>query len=258
MNGVGATGGNGSQDRSSKDEMADLAEGLRALSELTMGQMSLTATLTKVAEYAVLAIPGAEGAGLTFISPDGSETMVASTPFVSEVDAVQYGLRQGPCITAAEGAQTVTSHSLGDDDRWPDFGPQVSALGVHSALSLPLIAPDRVVGAMNIYARSPNVFDARAADLGEMFTVPAAIAVQNAHVLAQARMLTAQLQSVLSRRAAIDQAVGLLIGHNGVSADEAFQQLEQTAQTQNVTLDELAAGLLREASRGGVHPESLT
>ena len=246
---LGSTsGGDGSTDGGSKTEMADLADSLRALSELTMGQLSLTATLTKVAEYAVLAIPGAEGAGLTFISPDGTETLVASTPFVSAVDSVQYGMREGPCITAAKEGHTVLSNSLGEDDRWPAFGAQVAALGVHSALSLPLIAPDRVVGAMNIYARSRNVFDDRAADLGQLFTVPAAIAVQNAHVLAQARTLTAQLQSVLSRRAAIDQAIGLLIGRNRTSSDQALQQLRQMADEQGLTLDEMAAIMVRDAS----------
>jgi len=240
--------GNGFTDRSSKTEMTDLADSLRALSELTMGQLSLTATLTKVAEYAVLAIPGAEGAGLTFIGPDGSETLVASTQFVTAVDSVQYGMREGPCITAAQEGQTVLSHSLGEDDRWPAFGAKVAALGVHSALSLPLIAPDRIVGAMNIYARSRNVFDERAADLGQLFTGPAAIAVQNAHVLAQARTLTAQLQSVLSRRATIDHAIGLLIGRNHTSSDQALLELRQMADDQGRTLDEVAALLVRDAS----------
>ena len=58
-------------------------------------------------------------------------------------------------------------------------------LGVHSAVSLPLITPDGVIGAMNVYARAKYAFDDRAAELGEIFAVPAAIAVQNAHVLAQ-------------------------------------------------------------------------
>ena len=43
--------------------------------------------------------------------------------------------------------------------------------------------PDGVVGAMNVYARAKDVFDERAAALGEVFAAPAAIAVQNAKVL---------------------------------------------------------------------------
>ena len=45
---------------------------------------------------------------------------------------------------------------------------------------------------MNVYAHDKHVFDDRAAELGEIFAVPAAIAVQNAQVLAQTQRLAAQ------------------------------------------------------------------
>lgn len=59
-----------------------------------------------------------------------------------------------------------------------------SALGVHSVLSIPLIPPDAVVGGMNIYAHQADAFHEGAARIGELFAVPAAIAVQDAQVLA--------------------------------------------------------------------------
>ncbi len=135
------------------------------------------------------AIPGAEGAGLTLLEPDRADTIVKSEPFVEEIDDIQYGLGEGPCISAAETGRTMRSGSLGDDPRWPRFGPRADRLGVHSVLSLPLIAGDVVVGAMNVYAHAPDSFDERSAELGELFAVPAAIAVQNAQILAQTRRL---------------------------------------------------------------------
>ena len=78
-------------------------------------------------------------------------------------------------------------------------------------VSLPLITPDGVVGAMNVYAHDKNAFDDRAAELGQIFAVPAAIAVQNAHVLAQTQRLADQLQSALELRGVIDRAVGILM-----------------------------------------------
>ena len=66
---------------------------------------SLESLLTRVATYAVQAIPGADGAGLTLLEQDRADTVVATAPFVSEIDAIQYGIGQGPCISAAaEGA----------------------------------------------------------------------------------------------------------------------------------------------------------
>lgn len=50
---------------------------------------------------------------------------------------------------------------------WPRFGPRVGRLGVHSALSLPLLLPGQVVGAINVYARGKAAFDDHATHLGE-------------------------------------------------------------------------------------------
>ena len=69
--------------------------------------------MTRVATYAVQAIPGADGAGLTLLEENRADTIVATAPFVSEIDDIQYGMRQGPCITAAREGRTVISGSLG-------------------------------------------------------------------------------------------------------------------------------------------------
>ena len=174
------------------EEDADLRAGLAGLARLTF-RLGLEDMLTRVATYAVRAIPGADGAGLTLLEDDRADTIVATAAFVSEIDDIQYGVGQGPCITAAREAQTVISGSLGADPRWRKFGGTVARLGVHSVVSLPLVTPDRVVGAMNVYAHAKHAFDERAAELGEIFAVPAAVAVQNAQVLAQTQRLAAQL-----------------------------------------------------------------
>jgi GAF domain-containing protein len=200
--------------RLAEDE--DLRESLLGLSRLASDRLPLEDLLTQVATYAVQAIPGADGAGLTLLEQDRADTIVATAPFVTEIDDIQYGLNQGPCISAAREGQTVLSGSLGADPRWPRFGGRVARLGVHSAVSLPLITPDGVVGAMNVYAHDKNVFDDRAAELGQIFAAPAAIAVHNAHVLAQTRRLANHLQTALELRGVIDRAVGVLMSRSGL------------------------------------------
>ncbi|WP_306439420.1 GAF domain-containing protein [Mycobacterium simiae] len=97
---------------------------------------------------------------------------------------------------------------LGGEKMRPRFGPRVGRLGVHSALSLslslPLLVSGRVIGAIDVYAHGKDVFDEHAAELGQLFAQPAAVAVHNAQILAQAMALmalmavmalTAQLQT---------------------------------------------------------------
>ena len=225
----------------------DLRAGLAALSQLAVGRLDLTEALTKVARYAVAAIPGADGAGLTLLGCDRADIVVASAPFVSEVAAIQYRLGEGPCITAAAEGRTVRSGALCSDRQWPRFGSSVARLGVYSALSLPLTTDEGVLGAMDVYAHDRDAFDDRAARIGELFAVPAAIAVQNAQVLAEARRLAAQLEAALSHRAVIDQAKGILISRIGCGADEAFDRLKQMSQAESRKLYAVAQHVVERA-----------
>jgi GAF domain-containing protein len=235
-------------------DISDLQAAISDLAGLVAGSLGLSELLTEVATFAVHAIPGAEGAGVTLLRVDRIDNMVealaASAPFVAEIDEIQYvTLREGPCITAALERRTVRSGSLGGEKMWPRFGPRVGRLGVHSALSLPLLLPDQVVGAINVYSHDKGVFDEHAVELGELFAKPAAVAVHNAHVLAQAMALTVQLQTALSTRPVIDQAIGLLRGRTGRSAEDAFAQLRAISQAEHRKLADVAQRIVDEAVR---------
>ncbi len=233
---------------------ADLRAGIGDLAGLITNHLGLPELLAEVAVFAVRAIPGADGAGVTLLNVDRVDDMVAalaaSAPFVAEIDEIQYGaVNEGPCITAALERRTVRSGSLGGEKLWPRFGPRVGRLGVHSALSLPLLLPDQVVGAINVYAYGKNVFDEHAAEFGELFAKPAAVAVHNAQILAETLALTAQLQTALSSRPMIDQAIGLIRGRTGRSAEGAFAQLRAMSQSEHRKLADVAQHLVDDAVR---------
>ena len=242
-----------SVEQASADD-ADLQASLGDLAGLVTGTIGLPDLLERVATFAAHAIPGADGAGVTLLRldrPDNRvEALAASHPFVSEIDEIQYvTLNEGPCITAALEGRTVRSGSLGGEKMWPRFGPRVGRLGIHSALSLPLLLPGQVVGAINVYARGKDVFDDHAAELGELFAAPAAVAVHNAQILTQALALTVQLQSALSSRPVIDQAIGLLRGRSGGTAEEAFARMRAISQSEHTKLVDVAQRMVDEAVR---------
>ena len=231
--------------RSAEDD--DLRESLESLSHLASSRLPLEALLTQVATYAVQAIPGADGAGLTLLEEDRADTIVATAPFVTEIDDIQYGMGQGPCISAAREGHTVISGSLGGDSRWPRFGGRIARLGVHSVMSLPLIAPDGVVGAMNVYAHGKYTFDDRAAELGEIFATPAAIAVQNAHVLAQTRRLANRLQIPPWKSAVSLIELSDLMSRSGITEQEALERLRSLSQREHRKLADVARQTVDEA-----------
>ncbi len=77
----------------------------------------------------------------------------------------------------------TVSGSLGSDSRWPHFGGRVARMGVHSALALPLLIGDQVIGAINSYAYRRDAFGEHAVELGSQFAGPAAVSVYNAQLL---------------------------------------------------------------------------
>ncbi|WP_411284223.1 GAF domain-containing protein [Lapillicoccus sp.] len=240
------------RETSDAEDAADLQSNLSDLAGLVVGTLGLEDLLARVATFASRAIPGADGAGVTLldVSQDSHrvEALAASHPFVSQLDEIQYvTLQEGPCITAARERRTVRSGSLGGERRWPRFGPRVGRLGIHSALSLPLILPGQLVGALNVYARGKDVFDDRAVELGELFASPAAVAVHNAQILTQALALTTQLQAALSSRPVIDQAIGLIRGRSGGTAEEAMDRLRAISQAEHTKVVDVARHLLDEA-----------
>jgi GAF domain-containing protein len=227
----------------------DLNDSLISLSRLLTGHQPLRDTLTRIAEFAVHAIPGADGAGLTMLEADHPQTVVATADFVQRVDDVQYGIGEGPCLMAVATGRTQVAGSLGGEARWPRFGPRVGRLGVHSALSLPLLLGDRVLGAMNVYAYEKNAFGPEAVRVGEAYSGPAAVSVHNAQILAQSQRLAEQLQDALSTRAVIDQAMGVIRSRTGCSAAEARDRLMETSRHQGRKVSLVAQSLVDEAVR---------
>lgn len=68
---------------------------MSGLAGLLSGQRGLEQTLVRVAELAVRAIPGAQGAGLTLLETDRPQTVVTTAEFVRQVDDIQYALNEG-------------------------------------------------------------------------------------------------------------------------------------------------------------------
>ncbi|MCH9730171.1 MAG: GAF and ANTAR domain-containing protein [Actinomycetia bacterium] len=239
--------------RREADEI-DLQAALSGVAGLVAGARGVNDLLGEVAAFATRAIPGVDGASVALLQPQHVappiQTCAATAAFVGEIDTVQYqGLREGPCITCMQTGRAIVSGSLGSDGRWPHFGGRVARMGVHSALSLPLIVDGEVLGAINAYARARDAFGEHALVLGSQFAGPAAVSVHNARLLASARDQTQHLQRALTSRAVIDQAIGIIRSRTGASAEEAIDRMKRMSQAENVKLIVLADRLVDEAVR---------
>jgi len=237
-----------------ESDEVDLYLGLSGVAKIVAGARSVPDLLNDVAEFAVQAIPGVDGAGVTLVDADScsprAEAWAATPQFVRDIDALQNDvLNEGPCVTCMKARRPTVSGSIGSDDRWPHFGGHVARMGVHSVLALPLMIADRVIGAINAYAYQRDAFAEHAVQLGAQFAGPAAVSVYNAQLLASAQERTDRLQRALNSRAIIDQAIGIIRSRSGGSAEEAFERLARMSQSENIKLNVVAERLVEEAVR---------
>ncbi len=141
----------------SLDPTTELTTGIAETARALFSAGSVGDTLQQVVDLAVESIDGCDFAGVFLLEGDLITTPVHTHPVVIEIDALQHRCGEGPCIAAITHGTTYYAEELGDDARWPAFGPQATALGVRSALAVSL-SDDGSLGALNLYARCPQAF----------------------------------------------------------------------------------------------------
>src|SRR5258708_37774044 len=102
---------------------ADLQAGIENLAGLVAGSLGLPGLLAEVASFAVRAIPGADGAGVTLLRLDRSGEILAAVgaggPFVARRHGIQDGtLQGGRCITAGAERRLRASRVVGWGGGW--------------------------------------------------------------------------------------------------------------------------------------------
>jgi serine phosphatase RsbU (regulator of sigma subunit) len=137
------------------------------LSRHTGGGVLLPTLLAEADEQALrdlvlLAVDGVHGcdaAGISLVQAGDVSTAASTSSAARRVDAVQYLLGDGPCLTAIREARLVPVGDFAQDRRWPRVADQARVDGIRSSLSLPLFDGDAVVGGLNLYADRPDAFD---------------------------------------------------------------------------------------------------
>jgi transcriptional regulator with GAF, ATPase, and Fis domain len=243
--GTGSRGQPSTSDTGTAD--ADLlAEGLSALARDLDQQDDPDAMLEAIVAAAVAMIPGVEEGSISVVLARrqvGSQTPTGELP--AQVDAIQEETQQGPCMDAAYQHQTVRVDNLATEDRWPLFAQRASATGAASMLSLQLYVEGDNLGALNLYARTPNAFTDESEQVGLLFAAHAAIAY------AGVRKETQLAQALISRDV-IGQAKGILMERYKISSERAFLLLTRVSQTSNRKLHDVADELVRRGTITGV------
>lgn len=229
------------------DDRTAMLAGLGALTRFFVDDGTLGDTLRRVAELARDVTP-ADMVGITMLVDGRAATAVFTDAEAAQIDAAQYEMDDGPCLSAFRRQQVHRIDSMTSEDRWPAFTRDAAAHGITATLSLPLAARGESLGALNLYSRTA-AFDDESTGHAEVFAAQAAIVLANAQVYWDARQLGENLREAMRSRAVIDQAMGVIMADGGQSPDEAFQLLVRASQRENRKLREIAAAIVERTAR---------
>jgi len=207
--------------------MADLARSVAA-------PRDIEDVLDGVTSSAVELLHGADTAGVLLVSKGGKyESLSGTSELVYKLDHLQETVKEGPCLDAAVNELVVRTEDFETETRWPKYSRGVAEMGVRSSISFKLYTGDRTAGALNVFSRKPDSFDADAEVIGTILAAHAAAAIL-------ASRDSQQLQAALLSRDVIGQAKGILMERFSIDAVGAFEMLRKLSQQMNVRLAEIA------------------
>jgi transcriptional regulator with GAF, ATPase, and Fis domain len=197
--------------------------------------------IAELAEHAAVEIPGAQYAGIT-ITRNGKhiDTPAATHVYPMLLDKIQQRHAEGPCLTAAWEEKTIHVPDLETEERFPLYRQDALAeTPIRSIMAFQLFIAGETMGALNVYAETPNVFDNESRNVGLVFAAHSSVAWNSAR-------REDQFKQALASRDTIGQAKGMIMERYGVNAVQAFELLRKLSQDSNVPLIKVAAELVED------------
>jgi transcriptional regulator with GAF, ATPase, and Fis domain len=197
--------------------------------------------IAELAEHAAVEIPGAQYAGIT-ITRNGKhiDTPAATHVYPMLLDKIQQRHAEGPCLTAAWEEKTIHVPDLETEERFPLYRQDALAeTPIRSIMAFQLFIAGETMGALNVYAETPNVFDNESRNIGLVFAAHSSVAWNSAR-------RDDQFKQALASRDTIGQAKGMIMERYGVNAVQAFELLRKLSQDSNVPLIKVATELVED------------
>ena len=204
---------------------------------------SVEEVLELIVRSAAETLPSFDHIGVSTVEKGGEiVNRAATTALVLELDHVQYGLPEGPCVDSLEGAEVVVAPHIANEQRWPRYVPQAVQRGLRSQMAVRLHLADRgTVGGLNLYSTKAEEINPDDVGTAELFAAHAAIA------LGRANEVESMAGAVKSRQH-IGQALGILMERYQIDEKAAHAFLWRASSHGNVKVRDIAASLVAEAN----------
>src|SRR6201992_1403011 len=229
--------------------LEDVRHALVQLGRLPFGERRVEDAIREIVEttHAMFAV---DGAGLMLCDADQHlRSVAASDDRFAHLEELQVRHQEGPCIEAFDTKELVSATDLGESGRWPLFSQAAVERDIRAVLASPLPYNQDAVGVVAVLSERSRPWSP-ANELALLaFTDLAALLIASIMQGEQQSELAGQLQGALNSRQVIEQAKGVLMGTQGISARTAYQQLRAEARSQRRKLATVCADVVADAAR---------
>jgi hypothetical protein len=237
--------------------LGPLAQSLIALAGMPDGFSTVDDQLTLIARLAADRVAGVDYASVTAIGEDAYTTVAASSELAIAVDEAQYRDEAGPCLEPLHTGAPMPVPDIAATMVWPGFRDQAVKIGLRASVSLPLYAGGGApVAVLNLYGRDAAAMAALTEAVLTVYTPGSAAVGEAVDLEPGAWELMAGLVQVYAIRATIQQAVGVIMAKDGVSALDAYLSLCARAAEAGSSLTTTAAAVIQQLSEPGDGPNT--
>lgn len=236
---------------------AEITETLIELADTLVSDYELLDYLDLLLERSTSVLAAA--AGGVMLTKHGEEheglQLVACTDEATRMlELFELQRQEGPCVDSHLQGVRVVAEDLGSSTRWPHFTPVALEHGFHAVYAFPMRLRGSTIGALNLFRRKQEPVPPAKVSAAQAFADMATIGIMQNRAVAEARVLSEQLQVALHSRVVIEQAKGMLAERLTCELDEAYQLIRWHARDHNLRLRAVAAAVVA----GALDPEEFT
>jgi GAF domain-containing protein len=229
--------------------LSDVRHALVELGRLRFGEMNVEDAIREIV-HTTHSMFDVDGAGLMLCDADQHlRTVAASDDRLAHLEDLQIAHQEGPCIDAFDTKQLVGVDNLEGDGRWPDFSAAAVGRHVRAVLASPLPYNQDAVGVVAVVSEDSHPWSPEGELALLAFTDLAALLIASMMLGEQRSELSVQLQGALDGRQVIEQAKGIMMGTQGISAREAYEQLRSRARSERRKLAAVCTDVVQGTAR---------
>lgn len=166
-----------------------------------------------------------------------------------QLEDLQFGLGEGPCIEAHLAGSVVSEADLSRSSRWPAFAEGAVAIDVLAVCALPLRFGRAGFGAIDLYRPDAGGFDSRVEAEGRVLADITSAIVLAGQAAVPDGDLTTLIADLVEQRSVVHQATGMVSVQLGVDLADALLALRARAFRTDRNLRSLSLDVVRGRTR---------